>query len=152
MGFSILHTGPSLQVKIAYQDGTEKTIGYATGLNYTVLQGQKPIMVVDNPFPAEIAQGAAPSMVQGTLNILLPKGCTPESMGLVAYRRDASGAAYMPLSRYFHLRVYDRATSGLVFSCDFVKVGQYSMGIAARRVVQCDLAFTGMFLTPGNTA
>lgn len=150
----MLHTGPSLVVKIAYEDDSrERVIGYASGLTFRVTQGQKEIFTVDSPFPQEIGQGMGASMVRGTMALFLPKGKTLESLGLVPYRlrnKDTTNAM-MALSRYFNLRIYDRLTSELVMSADFVKVGDYTIAIQARNVVRCDLNFSGVYLTPGNT-
>lgn len=148
---SILHTGPSLQVKVFYPaDGTEKTIGFATGLTFTVTQGQKAIYVVDSPFPAETSQAAGPSAVRGSMTMFLPKGSTPESAGLVPYRTDATGQINMAATKYLCFRIYDRVTSSLVLSLDYVKVSQYSMGIRAKTHVTCQIEFEGSYATPGN--
>lgn len=151
---SMLQTGPSLVVKIAYEDDhRERVIGYASGLTFRVSQGQKEIFTVDSPFPQEIGQGLGPSMVRGSMSVFLPKGQSLETLGLVPFRlrnRDTTNAM-MAMSRYFHLRIYDRVTSELVMSADFVKVGDYSVSIQARSVVKCDLNFSGVYLTPGNS-
>lgn len=149
---SLLHAAPALLVKVAYEDSAkEKIIGYASNLSFRVSQGQKEIYTVDTPFPVEIAQAASMSMVKGSLSIFLPKGQTPESLGLVPYRvlNKNADTASMAASKYFHLRVYDRQSTELVFSADFCKVGEYSVSIQARQVVKCELSFTGMYLTPG---
>ena len=151
---SMLHTGPSLVVKIAYEDdGKERVIGYASGLAFRVTQGQKEIFTVDSPFPQEIAQGMGQSMVRGSMSVFLPKGKTLETLGLVPFRlrnKDTANAM-VAYSRYFNLRIYDRLTAELVMSADFVKVGDYSIAIQARQVVRCDLNFSGIYLTPGNS-
>lgn len=148
---SLLNTGPSLIVKIAYEgEGTEKVIGYASGLSIRVSQGQREIFTVDSPFPAEIAQAAGQSMVRGSMTIFLPKGQTPESLGLVPQRilNKNPNIAAMAGSKHFHLRIYDRLSTELMYSIDFCKVGDYTVNIQARQVVRCELSFTGMYLTP----
>jgi hypothetical protein len=150
---SLIHAAPALLVKIAYEsDSKERIIGYASGLTFRVSQGQKEIYVVDSPFPAEIAQAASQSAVKGSMSIFLPKGQTPESLGLVPHRvlNKSGDIASMAASKYFHLRVYDRLSTELVFSADFCKVGEYSVSIQARQVVRCELSFTGLYMTPGN--
>lgn len=149
---SILATGPAYLVKIQYMDGTERTIGYARSLNYTVFQGQKMIFVVDNPFPVEIAQGAAQSYVKATLNIYMPKGSTPETLGLVSHRTDAGNQMYQVASKYFNLRVYDRATTQRVFSMDFCKAGSYSVNIEAKQIVNCSINIEGFIMTPNDNS
>ena len=148
---SLLHTGASLLLKVAYEDGTEKSIGFARNLTYSVSNGQKSTYVVDQATPAEIAQGAAPSFVKGSLTVYLPKGTTPESLGLVPYRVDENGDNIAVLSRYLHLRIYDRLTLNQVFSCEFCKFGNYTVGIQARGVVEVNLQFDGQLGTPGLT-
>jgi len=147
---SLLHTGPSLQLKIAKPGDTEKTVGYATGLQFSVIQGQRPHFVVDSPFPAQIHQAAAPSMVRGQLTIFLPKGMTPESAGLVPYRQDQQGNIFQGNSQFINFRIYDRATTQLVFSADYCKVSDYTVSIRSRQTVMVTLNFEGMFLSPGN--
>lgn len=147
---SLLHSGPSLQLKIAKPGDVEKLIGYATGLQFSVIQGQKPIFVVDSPFPAQIAQAASASMVRGQLTIFLPKGMTPETAGLVPYRQDEQGNIFQGSSQYLNFRIYDRATTQLVFSADYIKVSDYTVSIRSRQTVVCTLNFEGIFLRPGN--
>lgn len=147
---SVLQTGPSLTVKIAYEDNNEKTIGFATKLSYQVMNGQKVIQTVDSPFPIEIAQGAAPSYVRGTIQLLMPRGQTLEDLGLVPYRHDAQGYSQAHLSKYFHIRVYDRLNQSLIFSLDHCKVGSYSMDIAAKSIVMASITFEGILASPGN--
>ena len=147
---SLLHTAPSLQLKIAKPGETEKLIGYATGLQFTVMQGQKPIFVVDSPFPHQLAQAAAASMVRGQITIFLPKGMTPETAGLVPYRQDEQGNIFQGGSQYLNFRIYDRRTTQLVFSADYCKVSDYTVSIRARQTVMCTLNFEGIFLRPGN--
>ena len=151
MGFpSLIHTGASLLVKVAYDGGSEKVIGFANNLTYTVTQGQKSIFVVDSPFPAEIAQSAGPSFVKGSLTLYLPKGATMESVGLVPYRTDQQGANVAAKSKYFDIKVYDRLTNSPVMSCKYCKVGQYTVNIPARGIVSVTLTFDGMLLEPGT--
>jgi hypothetical protein len=147
---SVLHTGPALRVKIAYTDGTEKLIGYATGLSWTADQGQKAIFTVDTPIPAQIAQGAAPSFVRGSMQLYLPKGMTLESAGLVSYRTDNQSQQYMTSSKYFHIRIYDRQTEALVLSLDWCKVGRSSVSINAKAQVRAEISFEGFYASPGN--
>ena len=148
---SMLHTGASLLLKVAYESGAEKTIGFARSFTYTVNQGQKMTYVVDTPVPVEIAQGAAPSFVKGSLTCYLPKGTTPESVGLVPYRQSAAGDNVAVLSRYLHFRIYDRKTLNLVFECGYCKVGSYTVTVSAKGIAEVSLQFDGMLGTPGIT-
>jgi hypothetical protein len=146
---SLLHTGASLLLKVGYEDGSEKTIGFARNLNFSVSNGQKVTYVVDQATPAEIAQGAAPSFVKGSLNIYLPKGTNPEAMGLVAYRHDAEGNQIAVLSKHLHFKIYDRATLNLIFTAEYCKVSTWSFVAQARGIVEIQLQFDGVYLTPG---
>lgn len=148
---SLIHTAASLALRVAYQDGTEKMIGFCRSFNYSVSQGQKLTYVVDSPQPAEISQGAGPQGVKGSLVLYLPKGTTPESSGLVSYRVDTNGSQIAPLSKYIHFRIYDRQTGNLVFACEFCKVSTYSVSIVARGVVEVQMQFDGLLGTPGLT-
>lgn len=145
---SLIQTAPSLILKVSYESGEEKTIGYASNLAFTVTQGQKPIFTVDSPFPVEIAQAASASMVSGTMSIYLLKGSTPESVGLVPYRVSKSGSDIMSAAtKYCNIRLYSRGDNTLVFSCDYCKVSTYTVAVTAKRVVQVNLNFDGIFLT-----
>jgi len=148
---SLLHTGASLLLKVGYDDGTSKTIGYARNFTSTVSQGQKQTFVVDSPIPAEIAQGAAPQFVKGSLTVYLPKGTTPESLGLVSYRIDTDGSYIATQSKYLSFQILDRATLNLVYACEYCKVGTYTISVPARGIVQVDLQFDGLQMTPGLT-
>ena len=145
---SLIHTGATVVVKIARKSAAEQTIGYATALQYSVTQGQKPIFCVDSPFPYQIAQGAGPSMVRGQMSIYMMKGCTPEQLGLVAYRQDAAGNIFATNSEYISLRIYDRATGTLLMGLESVKFGDYTVAFRARSIVQCLLNFEGLFANP----
>jgi hypothetical protein len=149
---SLLHTGASLLLKVGYEDGTAKTIGFARGLQFSVSQGQKVTYVVDSIIPAEIAQGAGPSFVKGSLNVLFPKGTTPESVGLVPYRVAQDGSQTAQLSKYMSFQVMDRATLNLILALEFCKVGSYTFVAQARGVVEISLQFDGMLATPGLTS
>jgi hypothetical protein len=149
---SAVHTGPSLTLKVFYPaDQTEKVIGFASDFQYSVSQGQKAIFAVDSPFPVEIAQAAAPSLVRGSMTIYLPKGSTPEAAGLVPFRTDSQGEIAHAASKYLHFRIYDRQTTGLLYSIDYAKVSSYSVSIRNRSVVMVQLQFEAMYCTPGNT-
>jgi hypothetical protein len=148
---TLIHTGPSLLLKVYYYDSaTEKIVGYAYGLDYTVTQGQKMQFTVDSPFPANIDQAAGPSFVRGSMQIYMLKGTTPELMGIVPFRNDASGDIYNDISKQFGLRIYDRASTSLIFAIDYAKIGSYSASIRSRGIVQMRMEFEGSQLTPGN--
>lgn len=148
---SSLYAAPNLVVKVQYQGGNEATVGYATNLVYRVTQGQKPIFTVDSPFPAEIAQGASPSFVQGSMTLFLPKGTTVESMGLVPRRLGQQGEIIVALSQYYDINVYNKETNELVVSIQRAKVGDYTVTIGSRNVVVVSLNFIGTNLKEGVT-
>jgi hypothetical protein len=148
---SLLHSGASLLLKVGYETGQSKTIGYARNLTYTVSNGQKMIFVVDSPIPAEIAQNAAPTMVKGSLTVYLPKGTNPEAMGLVSYRVDSKGAYIGALSKFISFQVFDRFTLNVIMSLEFCKVGSYTVTAQARGIVEVQLSFDGQLATPGLT-
>lgn len=148
---SLLHTGASLALKVAYEDGKEKLIGFAKGFTYTVSQGQKTTYTVDSSLPQEIAQGAAPVFVKGQLTVFLPKGTTPESVGLVPYRVNLAGEQIGQLSKSLHYRIYDRLTGNRVFSAEYCKVSNYTAVIQARGIVEVSMQFDGVLVTPGLT-
>lgn len=147
---SFVHTAPSLILKVSHDQGaSEKIIGYATDLSYNVIQGQKLNFGVDSAFPQEIAQGSAQSFVRGTLTVFLPKGTTMEAAGLVPYRQDELGDSAAARSKYMGIRLYDRDTTQLVVSLDYVKIGSYSVTVASRQVVRVSLSFDAIYATPG---
>lgn len=148
---SILATGAGYQVKMAI-DGSneERTVGFATKLNYSVMNGQKMIFTVDSPFPQEIANGAAQSYVRGTMNLFMPRGMTLEALNVTPHRHDEQGAPVGPFTKYFSIRVYDRLSRGLVLSLDFCKISQYTVDVTTRAVVQATVSFEGILASPGN--
>lgn len=148
---SMLHTGASLLLKVKYESGDSKVLGYATSFSYSVSNGQRTIYTVDSPFPAEIAQSAGPSQVRGSLTLYLPKGTTPESEGLVPYRMDAAGNNLIGSSRYLNFEIIDRSTMNLVVALDNCKVSTYTVTIQARGIVQVNLTFEGVTATSGLT-
>jgi hypothetical protein len=148
---SLLHTGASLLLKVSYDAGQSKTIGFAKNLSFSVSQGQRVTYVVDSIIPAEIAQGAGASFVKGSINVFLPKGCTMESVGLVPYRIDKDGSQIAQLSKYLTFQVLDRATLNLVMALEYCKVGSYSFVAQARGIVEISMQFDGILATPGLT-
>lgn len=147
---SQLYTAPSMSLKVQADGGDEKTIGYCSGISYTTSNGQKMTFGVDSPLPVEISQGSSQSFVRGSMEIYLPKGTTPEKLGLVPYRVDDSNQLYMVASKYLNIRLYDRATTQRILSIDHCKFGTYTMTIAARSVVRVSMQFEGVFVTPNN--
>ena len=159
---SFLRTGPNLILKVV-KHGKEETIGYATGFNYTVINGQKSIFVVDSPFPAEISHAAGPSMVRGSLTLLMPKGMTLEKAGIVPYRTSGGASpkdtspnpgstenfVHLAHSDYIGFRLYDRQSNDLFAAIDYVKVSQYSVSIQAKSIVRAELQFEAKFLISG---
>jgi len=151
MARAMLHAAPDMLLKVSTRnDPTERIIGYATGLTFTVQQGQKMIFAVDSPFPYEISQSASPSFVRGSLTTWLPKGMTLESAGLVPYRKDKQGDNFLATSSYLFLRLYDRATNYLVYSIDHVKVSSYTVTVESKKLVRVQLNFEGILVTPGQ--
>lgn len=153
MAKPLIRTGPSLKLKVSYAnpDADEKTIGFASNLQFSVNQGQKPIFTVDSPYPAELAQGAAPQMVQGTMTIYLLRGMDPVKAGLVP--PSSSQLNYAPVHAYStHLnwRIYDRFSGELAWAINNVKVSSWSVNVTAKQVVTAQLTFQGMFYQSGS--
>lgn len=147
---SILHTGPSIVVKVKAEDSFEQTVGYATALQYQVTQGQKTLYGVDSPFPQEIAQAAGPSFVRGTMVIFLPKGTNPELLGLVPYRQAGDQTAFASGSKYMNINLYNRADGTLIMSLNFCKVSGYSVNINSKSLITMNLSFEGVSVTPNS--
>lgn len=142
-------TGPALRIKIKPEDGFEQLIGFATDLQINIDQGQKAIFGVDSPFPFEIAQGAAPSMVRGTMVVYMLKGTNLESMGLVSYRSDDGRQIISPNSKYIDINIYDRASGILIYGLKMCKISGYTMSVSSRNVLKCSLRFDGILMEPG---
>ena len=154
MAQSVLYTGPNLALRVKYdKTSTEKLIGYATNFNISATTGQKSIHTVDSPMIAELAQGAAPIAVSGSVTLYLPKGSDPIRSGLVppVIDRGSIGEPANARSRSMHWRIYDRVTQELVFGVDFCKVSGYSMSIQAKGVVQVQIQFTGISPLEGQS-
>lgn len=152
---SMLRTAPNMFFKVSYDSGTpEKLIGYASGLTWSQSQGQKPIFTVDSPFPQELAQGAAPTMIRGTVTLYMPKGSDPVRAGLVPPTTDISKKDDVPLhvaSTYLNWRFYDRYTQELAFAINSVKVSAWTANITAKQVVRVNLQFEGIFYEFGTS-
>jgi hypothetical protein len=147
---SLLQTSASLLLKVKYDNGQSKVVGFARGFSVQVNNGQAVKFVVDSPFPAEIAQGTAPSQVRGSLELFLPKNTSMESVGLVPYRTDVNGDNVALASRYLSFEIYDRLTNSLIFSCDYCKVGNYSISSQAKGVTLVSMQFDGILMSPGQ--
>lgn len=149
---SRVQTGASLVIKVVLPSGEERAIGFCTSLNFAAINGQKVYYGVDSPFPVTINQAAAPSYVRGTLNVFLIKTSTLESCGLVPYRTDQvdkGGNIYNAAVKPIHIRLYDRDSTALVYSLEYLKVSHYNISIQTKSVVQASLSFEGFYCTPG---
>jgi len=154
MAQSQLRTGPNLVLKVSYEnsDTPEKIVGYANNLTFSVIQGQKAIYTVDSPFIQELAQGAAPSMVRGTVSLYMPKGSDPIRAGLVPPTFNIETKNDLPLhvtSKTLNWRFFDRFTSELAFSINYVKVGVWTVSVTAKQHVRVNLSFEGMLYEEG---
>jgi hypothetical protein len=159
---SFIRTGAKLKVFID-NGTTEYPLGIVQAVSFTVTQGQKAIFTVDSPFPAEIAQAAAPSMVRGTMTVLMPEGVTLEGAGLVPFRTSGLGSGgdlspnpgsvenfvHSAHSKYIHVRLVDRKTNEKWVSLDYLKVSSYSISVQAKGIVRAELQFEAKFLSPG---
>jgi hypothetical protein len=146
---AVLETGASVLLKIAKQGSTEKTVGFATAFQASVNQGQKMIFGVDSPFPVEISQAAAPSMVRGQITCYLPAGTNPEVWGIASYRQDTHGNIFASNSDYISIRLYDRQSAQLIAGCEYCKVSDYTIAARTRNLIMVVLNFEGMYISPG---
>lgn len=146
---SSLLTAPEIIVKI---NGTIS--GYATGLSFTASQGQKPIFGVDSPFAQEIAQGAAPALVQGSMVVFRPKGASPEAWNIMTPRASADGkdedgnaqTTALGSGQYSILELEDRQTNRLILKVGGVMFGIQSWNVQARGIMQGQVQFQGTVL------
>jgi len=155
MAQSQLRTAPNMTLKVSYgrSEAAEKTIGYAQNLSFSQTLGQKSIYTVDSPFIQEIAQGAAPSAIRGTVTLFMPKGSDPVRAGLVTPATNIEKKDGVPLqvaSQFLNWRFYDRFTQELAFALNFVKVSSWSVSVSAKRTVQVSLNFEGIFYEQGT--
>jgi len=149
-----IRTGANLILKIGYETGTgapEKTIGYCTNVSFNVTNGQKAIFTVDSPFPQELAQGAAPSMVNGSMVLYMLKGTDPVKAGLIPPTNQQALYPQQIGSKYCHLRFYDRFTYEKAFEIQYVKVKDWSMTVAAKQIVMGQLRFEGFYYEVGTS-
>jgi hypothetical protein len=147
-----IRTGAGLILKVSYDVvGDERTVGITTGINFNVIQGQKSIFTVDSPFPQEIAQGASPSMVTGSISVYLLNASDPLREGLVTptYNLLAGDKPLQQSSRSMILRLYDRYTGDLAFCIKGVKVGSWNTAIQARGMVMANMSFEGTHFESG---
>jgi len=162
---SALHNAPELKLFI-----NEKLVGYATGFRYMVTQGQKPIYGVDSPVPQEIAQGANPSIVEGSLTVFRPKNFSPERAGYMSPRtsrlgisedgklgsfapngKENPGSFALGSARYSTIRLEDRATGKTVMTAYYVMFGSQSWSVGERQVMQGSITFQAIIMDhPGK--
>jgi hypothetical protein len=159
---STIRASANILLKVVPEDGAEKIIGFVTSVALSMGGTQRVIHGVDSVYPQEIAYGAGPSQVGLSMSLVMPKGQTLESLGLVPYRtgggnspldtgNSAAGAntVYGAGGRYIHLRLYDRITGELFYGVDFCKVNSFSITAQSKSIIRADLQYTGMFLIPG---
>lgn len=147
-----IRTGAGLILKVSYgTTGDERTVGIATGINFNVIQGQKAIFTVDSPFPQEIAQGASPSMVTGSMSVYLLNASDPLREGLVTptYNLLEGDRPLQQSSISMILRLYDRYTGDLAYCIKGAKVGNWNSAVQARGIVMANLSFEGTHFESG---
>jgi len=155
---SKIHNAPELKLYINNQ-----LAGYANDFRYSVVQGQKAFYGVDSPFPQEIAQGAAPSLVEGTMTVFRPKNGSPEAWGFMTPRAskygseedlvtggfkangmENPGSTALGSGKYSIIRLEDRKTSKVVANIYFVMFSAQSWSVGARGIMMGTLSFQGM--------
>ena len=143
---SFLLAAPELRLRI---NGV--LVGYATGLSYRISQGQKPIFGVDSPLPQELSQGAAPSMIEGSIIVVRPKGGSPENWQLMTPRTgdgtqetgDVTQTA-LGSAQYSMIEVFDRQTDQLIIRISYVMFSQQDWQVGAGGLMQGSLSFQGI--------
>jgi hypothetical protein len=146
-------SAPELKIKI---NGT--VIGYCTAFTYRSSQGQKMTFGVDSPFPQEIAQGASPSFVEGTMELIRPKGGNPESWNFMTPRLSTDGkvedgnltSTALGSAKYSVLEVYDRASDTLMIKIGYVMFGTQSWAVGVKDVMKGTVSFQGIMLQHNN--
>ena len=151
---SYLLSAPELKILINGQ-----VAGYATGFQYRSTQGQKPIFGVDSPLAQEIAQGAAPSIVEGSMMVFRPLGASPEKWGLMTPRTiDDTGKqetgdnirTALGSGRYSVVEIIHRKTGDLILRIFHVMFDSQSWSVAARGIMQGTVSFQGMTVLHGT--
>lgn len=153
MATPLIRTAPTLKLKVFYKgrDVPEKTVGYAANFQFTVSQGQKPIYTVDTPYAAELAQGAAPQLIQGSLTLYMVKGMDPVRVGLVPPpNSNINNAPVHAFSEMLDWRIYDRFSGELAWAINDVKVSQWSVSTQAKSIVTAQLTFQGIYYSSGT--
>jgi hypothetical protein len=150
-------------LKVVPEDGVEKLIGFVTSVSLSTGGTQRVIHGVDSVYPQEIAYGAAPSQVGVSMSLIMPKGATLESLGLVPYRTSGAGPSdggnksfandtvFIAGGRYIHIRLYDRATGELFYGVDYCKVASFTIATQSKSIVRAELQLIGMLLIPGQS-
>jgi hypothetical protein len=108
------------------------------------------IFTVDSPIPAEIASAAAPSFIQGSMTLYLPKGTTLENSGLVPRMISPTGTDIAgTYTKTASVMVYNRESNELVIGVQGFKVGVYSFNMSVRSHVMISLQFAGTHIKEG---
>jgi hypothetical protein len=144
---SNLITAPELKVRI---NGV--LAGYATGFSYRVTQGQKMTFGVDSPFPQEIAQGAAPSFVEGQFTVLRPQGGSPEAWGFMTPRSSVDGltetgdpqSTALGSAKYSTIEITNRESDELIIKITHVMFDRQDWQVSARGLMQGSVSFQGV--------
>ena len=113
---------------------------------------------VDSPFPQEIGQGAAPSFVEGVLELYRPKGGAPETWNFMSHRASTDGktedgnltTTALGSAKYSVLEIYDRATDNLMIRIGYVMFGNQSWSVTVKDVMKGSVSFQGIVLAHSN--
>jgi hypothetical protein len=143
----VLISAPELIVRV-----NGKTIGYASGLNWSQTQGQKMTFGVDSPFPQEISQGSAPSFVSGSMTVYRLKNSSPEEQGIIAPRTPGgtpiANTSIQGAAKYSVIELVDRQTKATILRFNGVMFASQSWSVQSRDIVQGVVSFQGITSTP----
>lgn len=141
--------GADVLLSVSTPDGSlEEIFGWVVDFNVMVSQGQKPIYVVDTPFPIQIAQAASPTGVNGRMTTFFLRHWTLESRGFLPNRQNFVGEPIHYFSKFLNFKIIDRATRKTIYVFEYCKVSDFTIVFSTRNTVKCILNFTGIFATP----
>jgi len=123
-------------------------IGYVSNFTWNQSQGQKKTFVVDSPFPAEIAQGAAPSMVTGSMTVFKLNNTSLEEAGMIGERTPKgspiTATTHLGAARYSVMEIVDRQTKATVVKFNQVMFASQAWRIMSKDVVTGVVSFEAM--------
>lgn len=113
-----------------------RLLGIATGVEFVINTGRKPIYGIDQIAPAELAPGQY--SITGKID------CVRVSNGGLEARGVAASQSNLLLEKYINIKIMDRVGNTTIFSCESATVDSQQWRVESRGLMRGSFSFSGL--------